>query len=72
MGKRYYLAREKFKKAASQQCDGKQRYNLKEAKTQAKAVARSGRVKVARIYECHICQGWHIARSQPWEKRFKD
>lgn len=49
---------------AYEQCYKKNKYTLKEARATANVVCRSGRFKMARIYECSIGgkAHWHIAK----------
>lgn len=51
------------KRAGSEQCEGKKKYRLKEARQTANSLRRMGRFKQARIYECG-CGFWHIARQR--------
>jgi predicted RNA-binding Zn-ribbon protein involved in translation (DUF1610 family) len=50
--------------ADTDQCEGKNRYKLKEAISVVKWLHKMGRFRRARIYECPMCGLWHIARSR--------
>jgi hypothetical protein len=47
----------------SKQCEGKKQYFKKTAIEVAKRTRRSGREREMRVYQCPMCNHWHIAHA---------
>ena len=69
--KKYIVNRDNSKNHKPyEQCYGKQQYNLKDARTKAKEVMKSGREKQVRVYSCKFCKSWHIAKHKDIYKEY--